>query len=850
MTSRPILLAIIALLLASLLPYGYVFGKVTVDGVTVEMDRTTFYVNNSLARAEATLAYHGNAAELGNVRFTWYYPNLTVASLQIDAAKDDANATSSLFLNVTGIWHLNATYVNNTDRFDNVSFEVVKGSDVVVVTDIEVTTNSAFYEIGEAVVATAILTFSGNASLFAPTNYTWIDPLGNVLRQNSSLPNETGTCVDVWTSDALGNGFVVYANYTGDEPVSAVTNFSVVPLRVRTWHNQSVVSDEVWQKSSGPFGICKNITVEAGAKLTIENGTKVRFCRDASLTINGTLISEGLQDDLVVFTAFSFLPSKGDWKGIFFNPSSGNKSRMTHSRVEYATSGIDILSAAPEIRNDIFEWMSLVGISAKESNLSLEFNTMNDTGKGISVFSSSVHLRYNRIQNDTIGVALLESNATFLGDVVRNCSSAGIHAFNSSFDAEGLQLSFNERAIRLQESSQATISSTSWVSNYYGIDSISSDFVVKRGFFSLNDNAIYAIDAEATLTNSTIAASFSSDFILDGGSYIVALNCSLNDSKVQVRSGSKLLVKNFLGILVIEEDETPVENAFIEVYDNSVPSISGRTTSNGMLQWLAVTDRVFNGSNTPTEHSTTVFVSIDGYNVTDNGRTVDMSISHLETFLASRIEVTPPDLFRNTLGPFGLLLIIALIIAAIVVALLVILSRRKKVEEPLEEIPPPPPEEERKVMLRDGVTYLIDEEGPGTAFKLFTDQLSQGTKGIAFTRTIPDEVKHKHSLGDETPLFWLSRGQERNTISPTNLGAILLEVEKFLKSHKGEDTIVLLDGLEYLIVQNDFSKVLKFVQSFRDLVSLQRSKALIPFSMLTLEESRRALLRRELTVIE
>jgi hypothetical protein len=82
------------------------------------------------------------------------------------------------------------------------------------------------------------------------------------------------------------------------------------------------------------------------------------------------------------------------------------------------------------------------------------------------------------------------------------------------------------------------------------------------------------------------------------------------------------------------------------------------------------------------------------------------------------------------------------------------------------------------------------------------------------------------------------------------LGAIILEAQRFLKKEEGKETIVMLDGIEYLIVQNDFSKVIKFVQTLKDTISIGRSKLLIPFNLAALEESRRALLTRDLELLE
>ena len=97
-------------------------------------------------------------------------------------------------------------------------------------------------------------------------------------------------------------------------------------------------------------------------------------------------------------------------------------------------------------------------------------------------------------------------------------------------------------------------------------------------------------------------------------------------------------------------------------------------------------------------------------------------------------------------------------------------------------------------------------------------------------------------------VLWLSRGYGKDTVNPTNLGALVQEIERFVSGK--EDSIVLIDGLEYLLVQNETQKVVKFIQSLADTASVHRSKVLLPFNTKTVaQEAQRALLTRELVEI-
>ncbi len=57
--------------------------------------------------------------------------------------------------------------------------------------------------------------------------------------------------------------------------------------------------------------------------------------------------------------------------------------------------------------------------------------------------------------------------------------------------------------------------------------------------------------------------------------------------------------------------------------------------------------------------------------------------------------------------------------------------------------------------------------------------------------------------------------------------------------------MVLLDGVEYLFVQNSFTEVMRLLQDLKDALPHSGSKLIIPIDLLALVERQRALLTRE-----
>ncbi len=155
-----------------------------------------------------------------------------------------------------------------------------------------------------------------------------------------------------------------------------------------------------------------------------------------------------------------------------------------------------------------------------------------------------------------------------------------------------------------------------------------------------------------------------------------------------------------------------------------------------------------------------------------------------------------------------------------------------------------PLETARKYTLETGYSYLIKEEIPDQSFDIFVDAAKHGVPSLCVTREYPEKVKEKHGLAG-TPFLWLSMDQEKTySRDPSNLALIYSDMKTFITENPG--SAVLLSGLEYLISQNGFTKVLKLLQHINDKVAITDSMLLVPISPLTLLEQDLKMLEKEL----
>ncbi len=154
-------------------------------------------------------------------------------------------------------------------------------------------------------------------------------------------------------------------------------------------------------------------------------------------------------------------------------------------------------------------------------------------------------------------------------------------------------------------------------------------------------------------------------------------------------------------------------------------------------------------------------------------------------------------------------------------------------------------EEEAEAQMPEGITksttYLTIDKDTDKAFRVFKNVIETGMEGLCVTRDYPEKVKKKYGL-ENVSMVWLSNVDREDVIRPKNLEKFSLKLEKFLTEEGG---IILLNGLEYLITNNEFRTVLHLIQSIKDQVAINESILLIPVNATTLEEHQLDLLESE-----
>lgn len=143
-----------------------------------------------------------------------------------------------------------------------------------------------------------------------------------------------------------------------------------------------------------------------------------------------------------------------------------------------------------------------------------------------------------------------------------------------------------------------------------------------------------------------------------------------------------------------------------------------------------------------------------------------------------------------------------------------------------------------------GTSYVLKTRDVKKAYTTYMEVKKKRSKeGIVVSRVFPDRLRQRHGI-NECTFLWLSYEEVGNSIDPSDLEKLEFLIHEFVSAHEG--AVVLLDGLEYLILQNSFEKTLKFLQSLNDQIILNGATLIIPLDPKSLDKKELSLIEREL----
>jgi hypothetical protein len=153
----------------------------------------------------------------------------------------------------------------------------------------------------------------------------------------------------------------------------------------------------------------------------------------------------------------------------------------------------------------------------------------------------------------------------------------------------------------------------------------------------------------------------------------------------------------------------------------------------------------------------------------------------------------------------------------------------------------------RRKDLEDGRSYVVKEKKPEIGLALFLSLVEKGYRPLLITRQHPNHVRKVH-IGVDIRAIWLSTTLGKDYIDPHNLNALTYEILAHIGG--GGKSVVLLDGVEYLMINNDPPRLWKFVEYVNEVVAQTAAVLLISVDDRAFEPRDLALLERNAVVLE
>ncbi|HII99926.1 MAG TPA: DUF835 domain-containing protein [Candidatus Methanomethylophilaceae archaeon] len=153
----------------------------------------------------------------------------------------------------------------------------------------------------------------------------------------------------------------------------------------------------------------------------------------------------------------------------------------------------------------------------------------------------------------------------------------------------------------------------------------------------------------------------------------------------------------------------------------------------------------------------------------------------------------------------------------------------------------------RKLNLKGGKSYIVMEKKPQRIYEGFVSELMEGKTGLVVTSEHPKAVREKWGL-EKTPIIWLTSRTGKAYVDPTKLGSITSSISQFIENSR--NSVILIDGLDTLMLNNEFNQVLKMINQLEDLLVDNNAVLLISVNHQLFDQKELALLQRNKEVLD
>lgn len=151
-----------------------------------------------------------------------------------------------------------------------------------------------------------------------------------------------------------------------------------------------------------------------------------------------------------------------------------------------------------------------------------------------------------------------------------------------------------------------------------------------------------------------------------------------------------------------------------------------------------------------------------------------------------------------------------------------------------------------RVELQPGNMYVLMDKRVDRAFSLYHLLRSSGREVMVVARMHPERLHKDFGIPPEA-VSWLSNTQGPRIVNPQSVGLLTDTMVRVFE--KGTGAAVIMEGVEYVMTQNDFTKVLKMTNFLYETVAVHQALLIITLDPQAFSEKELALMTREAVTI-
>ncbi|MFC1723073.1 DUF835 domain-containing protein [Nanoarchaeota archaeon] len=154
----------------------------------------------------------------------------------------------------------------------------------------------------------------------------------------------------------------------------------------------------------------------------------------------------------------------------------------------------------------------------------------------------------------------------------------------------------------------------------------------------------------------------------------------------------------------------------------------------------------------------------------------------------------------------------------------------------------------RKYRMDYSNYYLIKhQKSVEISYQMLLRYLGKNHFGLIVTAKPPEKVRDEHGI-KTTPIVWMTESEtDHPSVDPVDIEQLYETIKKFCS--KVKNAFVLLDGIDYLLVHNNFNKIVHFLQEIKMLIDDNGGVLILPEGNLKLDLNQERVVHNELTLL-